>query len=242
MDQAVEDLAGRRVRFQTAISKASMARSERSEFEICQPTTIRENTSMMNAAYTQPGVGLHVGEVGHPQPVRRRRREVALDQVARSVLALVGARGDLVGRAPPGTRKAQLTHEALDRAAGDPDALPVELGPDLVGPIDVEVLGVDPGDLGLQLLVADRPRRRRPLLGHPVGVRGDLAAVLGEHPADRLDPEAVPVCRRCRRLSRLLAVELRPEESRRGLEDFVGPAQLLHLPLELAAARLARRS
>ena len=35
--------------------------------------------------------------------------------------------------------------------------------------------------------------RRWTLLGHPIGVRGDLAAVLCEHPADRLDPEAVAV-------------------------------------------------
>jgi hypothetical protein len=33
-----------------AISRASMARSERSDLEICQPTTIREKTSMTNAA------------------------------------------------------------------------------------------------------------------------------------------------------------------------------------------------
>ena len=38
-----------------------------------------------------------------------------------------------------------------------------------------------------------RPGRRRPLLMGVVGVRGDLAAVLGEHPADRLDPETPPV-------------------------------------------------
>jgi hypothetical protein len=48
-DQAVEDLAVA-VRFHTAISRASMARSERKDSEICQPTTMRENTSMMNAA------------------------------------------------------------------------------------------------------------------------------------------------------------------------------------------------
>ena len=38
------------MRFQIAISSASMARSERSEFDSCQPTTMRENTSMMKAA------------------------------------------------------------------------------------------------------------------------------------------------------------------------------------------------
>src|SRR5271170_125491 len=69
----------------------------------------------------------------------------------------------------------------------------VELSPDLVGPIDVEVLGVDPGDLAPKFFVADGSSGRRALLGYPVGVGGDLAPVLGEHPADRLDPEAFPV-------------------------------------------------
>ena len=49
MDQAVEDWPWR-VRFHTAISKASMARSERRDSEICHPTTMRENPSMMKAA------------------------------------------------------------------------------------------------------------------------------------------------------------------------------------------------
>ena len=43
------------------------------------------------------------------------------------------------------------------------------------------------------VLVARLAGRRRPLLVGVVGVRGDLAAVLGQHPADRLDPEPVPV-------------------------------------------------
>jgi hypothetical protein len=31
-----------------------MARSARSDRDACQPTTMRENTSTMNATYTQP--------------------------------------------------------------------------------------------------------------------------------------------------------------------------------------------
>ena len=89
-------------------------------------------------------MGLHVGEVGHPEPIGRRCAELAIDEVGRPVLALVGAGGDLVGLASSGTGKPQVTHEALDRAAGDADALPVELGPDLVGSIDLEVLARDP--------------------------------------------------------------------------------------------------
>src|SRR5699024_12245512 len=41
-------------RVQIPISSASRARSVRSDFDSCQPTTRRENTSMTNAAYTQP--------------------------------------------------------------------------------------------------------------------------------------------------------------------------------------------
>src|SRR5699024_8946024 len=48
-----------------------------------------------------------------------------------------------------------------------------------------------PGDLGLQLGVTLRPRRRGPLLGNPIGVRGDPTAVLTQHPADRLGPETL---------------------------------------------------
>ena len=121
---------------------------------------------------------LDVGQVGHPEPVGLVRAEAALDEVGRAVLALVEAGGDLVGPAPAGPRKPQLTHQALDGAAGHADALPVELGPDLVGPIDLEVVAPDPEDLALELLVAHGARRRWTLLGHPIGVRGDLAAVL----------------------------------------------------------------
>ena len=46
---------------------------------------------------------------------------------------------------------------ALDRAARHPFALAVELGLDLVGLIDLEVLFVDPNDFGLELLVKEVP-------------------------------------------------------------------------------------
>ena len=107
--------------------------------------------------------------------------------------AIVGVGGDHELPASAGAGQAQLAHEALHGAAAHPDVLPVELGPDLVGAIDTTVLGEDPHDVDLELLVADRPVRLRSFAVRPVGVRGDLAAVLGEHRAGRLDPEAVPV-------------------------------------------------
>jgi hypothetical protein len=38
----------------TAISRASIARSDLNERDACHPTTIREYASMMNATYTHP--------------------------------------------------------------------------------------------------------------------------------------------------------------------------------------------
>ena len=53
---------------------------------------------------------------------RCSRGEVAIDQVGRTVLAHVGASGDLVGLAPPHSSKAQVTFHG---AAGHPDPLTV---------------------------------------------------------------------------------------------------------------------
>jgi len=52
---------------------------------------------------------------------------------------------------------------------------------------------VDAADVGQQHLVAQVPDRRRPGLGRVVAARGDLAAVLSQHAADRLNPKASPV-------------------------------------------------
>jgi hypothetical protein len=106
-------------------------------------------------------VGLHIGEVGHPEPVGRRRAEVPIDEVSGSRQQLVGD-GRLPAPAPANPGKARGRHEPLDRAAGHAHFLPVELGPDLVGAVDAVVGLVDPGDLDLQLFVAQRPRSRRP--------------------------------------------------------------------------------
>jgi hypothetical protein len=48
---------------------------------------------------------------------------------------------------------------------------------------------VHPHDLGLELVVANRPVRRRSGPRGVVGARSDLGARLGERAADRLDSE-----------------------------------------------------
>jgi hypothetical protein len=51
------------------------------------------------------------------------------------------------------------------------------------------VVYMHPPDLGQQLRLADHPVTDWAALGRVVGARGDHAAVLRQHPADRLDPE-----------------------------------------------------
>jgi hypothetical protein len=109
------------------------------------------------------------------------------------LLTVIGMGRDRERLATPGPAEALGTHQPLDGAACHPDVLPVELSPHLVGAVDEQVPGVHPPDLHHQLGVPAGPLRRWPLARHPVRVRGDLAAVLGEHPTDRLDPEPLPV-------------------------------------------------
>src|SRR5690606_31986427 len=112
-------------------------------------------------------------------------------EISGPLKAVVAEGGDRPRAALAVADQAFLAHEPLDGAAGDPDAVLVELVPDLVGAVHRQVLFEDPSDLRHQLGVAQRSLRGLALLGNVVGVRGDPAAVLTQHPADRLDPEAV---------------------------------------------------
>lgn len=106
-------------------------------------------------------------------------------------------------------------------------SLPVQLAPDLPGSIDRVVGRVDVLDPLLELLVAHGAGGGcwEAFLVGVVGGRDDLAVVLGACPADWLDAaEAVPVLVDERYERR--PVELGHEETRRGLQDLVGPLQL----------------
>jgi hypothetical protein len=87
-----------------------------------------------------------------------------------------------------GTATGQLARDALDCAAGDPDAFAVQLTPDLAGAADAVVLPPDAADLAGQLLIAQGPCTRGPRPCRVAGRRGDR-----QHLADRLDSEARPV-------------------------------------------------
>src|SRR5262245_34083648 len=94
-----------------------------------------------------------MGEVRHPAPVRGDGDEVAVDQIGGPLGLPAGDRGD-DALAAHRALDAELAHEALDGAAGHGMALPVQLAPDLPGPVDPVVGRVDLLDPLLEFLVA----------------------------------------------------------------------------------------
>ncbi len=121
-----------------------------------------------------------------PLPEASGGDEVAVDQARGSLGLPAGDRGD-DALAPDGAGDAELAHEALDGAAGHHMSLPVQLAPDLPGPVEAVVGRVDLLDPLLEFLVAHGTGGRSSE-APPVGVlrgRGDLAVVLGERPAER---------------------------------------------------------
>src|SRR5258706_4019713 len=172
-----------------AISRASSARSLRRLAETFHPTIIRENRSITNAAHCQrePRPHGNVGNVGDPAAVRSRGGEVPVHQVRWAGRLRICGGGPL---RPAAHRPAdaQRPHQPLHRAPGHAQPLVLQLPPDLPGPVHLPVLCPDLQDLGLQALIAPRPRRRRPLERRVIAARGDL-----QHLADRPDPEHLPV-------------------------------------------------
>ena len=92
------------------------------------------------------------------------------------------------------------------------------------------------GDQRAKLAVARSSRRRRTLLRCVIGRRGDPDAVLGEHSADRLDPEPAPMGVDERHYSPHWRSSPLPEQSRRRLQNLVRAAQLTVLAFEHLAA------
>ena len=91
------------------------------------------------------GVGLDVGQVGDPQPVRGRRPELALDEIGGPVEAVVALGGAHAHPATPAALQAHVGHQPLDGAASHPDVVfVVEVMPHLVGAVDGEVLPPTP--------------------------------------------------------------------------------------------------
>lgn len=140
----------------------------------------------------EAGPGRDIGEVGEPKPVRGRGMELAVDLIERTGSGLVADRC-LHRLAADRPFETHLAHQPRDGAAGDVEAFPPQLPPDLAHPIDPEVLLEHAPHFDLEFLIALRPRRQpggiAPLGDMVVvGRRGDR-----QHLADRLDPMRLPV-------------------------------------------------
>lgn len=118
-----------------------------------------------------------VGEIRDPQLVWPIRLELPIDPVQRA------RRGGIAeGRANDlpthDAAQAETPHQSFDGATHHLNAFPLQLPPDLVGAIDLEIGLPDPLDMGNQEFVPSGPgtaQRRIPLPGGmaPVGGRGD---------------------------------------------------------------------
>ena len=136
------------------------------------------------------GPGGDVGEVGHPQPVRRTRRELPFHQVRGPDTVLVLDRG--AHRLPTHhAGQAQAAHQPLHPAPTHVDTVPAQLPPHLPGPVHRKVLPIDVTNHCHQFLIADCACRRSPGQRGVIGGRSDLMPELGQHGTDRLDPEPV---------------------------------------------------
>ena len=132
-------------------------------------------------------MGLHVGQVRDPESIRRRRHELSVNEVARSVLVLITDGGELELATSSCPGEPFVFHEPAHRAVGDGDALAVQLLPDLLGAVDAVAVGlVHPKDLGFQRLVALRARTGWTRERVVVSAGGEL-----QGSADRLDPPSM---------------------------------------------------
>ena len=183
-------------------------------------------------------MGLDVGEVGHPEPVGARRRRSGDRRGRSDDAACSSADGRaLVGRPrrAPQSPSSRIRRSTVQRATAI--ALAVELGPDLVGPVDPSRLSS-----WTRLISAfSSSSRTRSSAGRPApgGVVGGGSELQG--PADRLDSPSTLVGRRCSALLLRSTVELGREENRGVLQDLVRPPELTVLLLEVLEALRARR-
>ena len=132
--------------------------------------------------------GRHVGQVGHPEPVRRQRREPASPPDPGQPSGRVGDRGAFhLAADRPG--QAEPAHQPLHRAAGHLDAFTVQLQPDLPGAGRRRSAPLAPGRRAGPRAPVSRTSSSRPAPVEMVvvGGRGDRQAMLGQHGADRLD-------------------------------------------------------
>jgi hypothetical protein len=138
---------------------------------------------------TQKETAMNVGEVRHPQLVRPIRLELPVYPVQRARRLRIG-HGGAHRLASAHTAQPGQPHQPLDGAARNHQALAVQLAPDLVGAVDLQVLVEHTLHLGQQLGITLGSLWQQRAMALTRGVptvrrRGDL-----QRCADRLDPQA----------------------------------------------------
>src|SRR5262249_37411437 len=140
----------------------------------------------------EPRPGRDVCEIGDPELIRPNGSELALDQICRIIRLVTADRGSAL--APTHSPlQPNRSHQSFDATAGDGDALPAELSPDLACAVDLEVPIPDALDLLRNLDIAPNPRRQ------PLRLRlSRLVLVVSrwgdrQLRADRLDPILTPM-------------------------------------------------
>src|SRR5262245_53138970 len=140
----------------------------------------------------EPRPGRDICEIGDPELIRPNGGELALDQICRIFRPVAADSGSAFGAAH-NPLQPERSHQSFDATAGDGDAFPAELSPDLACAVDLEVLIPDALDLAGDLDIAPNPRRsplrlRLSRLALVVGRWGDRQLC-----ADRLDPILGPM-------------------------------------------------
>src|SRR5205085_10437223 len=130
-------------------------------------------------------MGLVVGRVRDPQPVRCAGVEPTVDEIGRTDCDVVRD-GGAVAFAAPHTTQPELAHQAFHGATRHSMLFTVQLSPDLVRAVDAEVLAPYPADLALEHLITQGASTEWTCLRRVIRRWGNL-----QHPADRLDPKPV---------------------------------------------------
>src|SRR5262247_3691110 len=135
----------------------------------------------------EPRPGRDVGEIGDPELIRPHRGELALDQIL-GIIRLVAADGGSAFATAHNPLLPERSHQSFDGTAGNGDAIPSELPPNLAGAVDLEVIIIHAPDFTRNLGIASKARR------YPLRLSlSRLVLVVGrwgdqQLRADRLDP------------------------------------------------------
>src|SRR5262245_27007864 len=102
--------------------------------------------------------GRDVCEIGDPELIRPNGSEQALDQISR-IFRLVASDSGSAFATAHNPLQPERSHQSFDGTAGDGDAIPSELPPNLAGAVDLEVIIVHAPDFTRNLGIASKARR-----------------------------------------------------------------------------------